>query len=297
VTATWWQSHPPAEIHLDCSGREHRIRWHDGVLTAPDHDDPAGERALAALGAERCPCIELLDAWARHDDDLRILTMASRGPADHIAPGTDTMSSRGRAALIPGRRPGATAPTYRSSPAAGAGFSVTQLSRSGAVASFGPAAGGSRPRRPWPGSALEETTLLLMLGGGLPDRLVTTILAVWSQRLAAGDRRAVDEVPALTAALYGRVVPCVRAWLGEPDLPVTVDMIDGSEPPGLVGDDDGIRARLPFAWLSDIWARGLAVVLGRFSLGLFESGDSRQRVLTVSTDLIDVRPVTISIDD
>ena len=42
---------------------------------------------------------------------------------------------------------------------------------------------------------------------------------------------------------------------------------------------------------------GSSLGLGRFSLGLVESGPERQRVLTVSPDLRDRRPVTISIGD
>jgi hypothetical protein len=87
----------------------------------------------------------------------------------------------------------------------------------------------------------------------------------------------------------------LRSWLNEPDLAVTLDMIDPSAPPDLTRGPDGIHVRLPFRWLIDVWARGVSVVLGRFATQLLDAEDERQRVLTVSPDLRDVRPVTISI--
>jgi len=144
--------------------------------------------------------------------------------------------------------------------------------------------------------AQDEACSLLLSGGGLADRLVTTILVVWAQGIEPGDARAGSERPPLTAALYGRAAVALRTWLGDPHLDVAVDMIDSTDPAELTRGPDGIRARLPFTWLTDIWVRDLSVVLGRFSVGLVESGDERQRVLTADPDVRDFRPVTISID-
>jgi hypothetical protein len=72
-------------------------------------------------------------------------------------------------------------------------------------------------------------------------------------------------------------------------------MIDADCRPDLSRGPEGIRARLPFRWLIDVWARGVSVVLGRFATQLLDAEDERQRVLTVSSDFRDVRPVTISI--
>ena len=79
----WWTGLQPAEIVVRCGGRSHRVRWERGRLIACDHGDPDDERALAALAGERCACLELLDAWARHADDLRAL---SRAPRDISVP-------------------------------------------------------------------------------------------------------------------------------------------------------------------------------------------------------------------
>jgi hypothetical protein len=60
--------------------------------------------------------------------------------------------------------------------------------------------------------------------------------------------------------------------------------------------DGVVHARLPFAWLSDIWVKDLAVVLGRFALCTVESESGRLRLSTVDPHCTDVRPVTVSLD-
>ena len=71
-----WHGIPPAVAPVTCGGARHRLRWADGKLGAVDHDDVDGERTLAALSGERCACIDLLDAWARHAADVRVLVLA-----------------------------------------------------------------------------------------------------------------------------------------------------------------------------------------------------------------------------
>lgn len=80
----WWLGLEPAQTTVDCGGARHTLRWERGTLTALDHPDVEGERALAALGGEPCVCVEVLDAWARYAADERVLVAASRGPADHV---------------------------------------------------------------------------------------------------------------------------------------------------------------------------------------------------------------------
>jgi hypothetical protein len=83
--SAWWTGLAPAQTTLECRGATHRLRWADGELLALDHDDIEGERALAALGDERCACVDTIDGWARSATDLRVLVLASRGPGDAIA--------------------------------------------------------------------------------------------------------------------------------------------------------------------------------------------------------------------
>jgi hypothetical protein len=58
----WQMGVSPAAALVQCGGETHRVRWGRGKLVLEDHDLSA-ERALVALGAERCPCLELLGSW------------------------------------------------------------------------------------------------------------------------------------------------------------------------------------------------------------------------------------------
>jgi len=83
----WWFGYDAAQTTVECSGATHRLLWEKGTLHGLDHnDDPEGERTLAALAGERNACVDILDMWRRHQDDLRVLVSGSRGPADALAP-------------------------------------------------------------------------------------------------------------------------------------------------------------------------------------------------------------------
>jgi hypothetical protein len=121
----------------------------------------------------------------------------------------------------------------------------------------------------------EGLAALFALHGGLPDRLVATVAASWASRTQ-------EALPPLHAALYGRLVATLRPWLGDPNLDVTLEL---GEKPSLVRDGSRVRAELPFTWLTDVWARGLAVTWGRFCL-VAGSEDGRSWTLTtVGPDL------------
>ena len=147
-----------------------------------------------------------------------------------------------------------------------------------------------------PGLPSDEVIDLIALGGALTQRLVAEILATWAARLAGDRQGSESHLPALTAALYGRVVVSVRTWLGDDGTQVTLEMIDPTEPSSMARRDGVVLARLPFAWLSDIWVKDLAVVLGRFSLGTVGSDSGRLRLSTVDPDCTEVRPVTVSLE-
>jgi hypothetical protein len=294
MNKAWWQHHLPAEVSVDCSGQEHRVCWEDGELVLLDHNDPEGEMTLAALAGEACECVEILRSWGRHTDDLRVLLLASRGSSDpiniHLRQRAFNQAALNQArpvqAVISGN-----SPRNRSRRIARAsGSRVLQAPLAGGVSRM------SLPMRAMSDAREDDVVKLLRLGGGLSDRLVATVIAEWSERVSRDDERVAVERAALTVALYGRVTSALRAWLDEPELEITLDMIEPSEPAELTRRSDGVHARMPFRWLIDIWARGVSVVLGRFATQLLDQEDERQRVLTVSPDLFDIRPVTIGID-
>jgi hypothetical protein len=251
----WWRGLAAAQATISCGGREHPLRWAAGRLHAPAHADVEGEQILVALGG-RCPCVDALQAWTAHADDLHVLVLASRGPADPVA--------------------------LRAEPRPGRGRSHGMIMRS--------VHGGAAPDEPE-----DEMSVLLGLGGPLQDRLTATVAAAWRRRLREGDTAALAARPALHAALYGRVTAALRSWTGRPDLRVGLTMIDEGQQPSLAGLGEEIAAELPFGWIVDVWARGLSTVWGRFCLSASPAspGPDGWVVSAVGPDLGPPRPIML----
>jgi hypothetical protein len=266
VSVPWWRGIPPAVARVSCGGDEHQLRWAAGELLAPAHPDLEGERILGALAGQRAACLETLDAWAGYADDLRVLILASRGPADPVRAG-----------------PQDAPPTIRRGPA------MMRRRRAAVTAVLS----GGRSREPG-----DPLVTLLGLGGPMQTRLTATVAATWRERLRAGAApadaaAAVAARPALHAALYGRVVATLRAWTGQPELPVTLTMIPEGAGPALTRDGDGLAAELPFGWIGDVWARGLGTCWDRFCLAARPAGDGWE-LPAVGPDVGPPSPVTIA---
>lgn len=291
--SAWWAGVPGAETTVECGGSTHRVRWADGRLEAVDHDDAEGERALAALGGEPCRCVELLDAWARHADDLRVLVIASRGPGDVVATGAGTAGLHGTAHGIPATVPARPSrpPMTRSGQVGWIAASLGGASGRIAVSVGGPAGGGRF------GQAGPDAELLGLLGldGGLPERLQASVIGAWAERLAGDDGRCRAAAPRLAAAVHGRAAAGLRAWLGRPDLVVDVALADAGQPPRLEWvAGRRVAASLPFAWLEAVWARGLTTVMGRFCLTATSPDGCAWELTTVGPEL--GRPETIGLE-
>jgi hypothetical protein len=305
----WWAGLAPAQTTVSCAGAEHQVRWEAGGLVAVDHDDAEGERALAALGGERCACVDLLDAWERHRADLRVLTLGSRGPADllNLGEGRSGMGAgamrRGGSAPRPVTTATATARIIASGPP---WVSPSPLhGRAGAP----PGLAGPRPIRAGLRSVMrsppatrgrgggtpdDEVIGLLALTGGLPARLQASVAAAWAGRLGAGDEQERGSRPQLEAALYGRVAVAVRSWLGRGDLELDLVMTDAATPPVVTWSGrDRLRAELPFAWLVDVWSRGLSSVMGRFCLGASSADGIEWTLSTVGPELGETETLTV----
>ena len=274
MSTPWWRGMPPAVARVSCGGQEHQLRWAAGELQAPGHPDLESEKILRALAGESYACLDVLEAWEVHADDLRVLVLASRGPADPVAVRLD--------------EPGSAGWTVRAGPAAAARMQRRRAAVTAVLGGGGPA---SRERE-------DPLAVLLSLGGPMQTRLTATVAAAWRQRLrdrAAPADAAVTEAarPALHAALYGRVLATLRAWTGRPDLRVALTMIGESDRPALAPDGDGIAVELPFGWISDVWARGLGVCWDRFGLAAAPAGDG-WAVSAVAPDLGPPAQITIT---
>jgi hypothetical protein len=265
----WWLGIPDAEARLSCAGETHRLRWHAGALLAVNHEDAEGERTLAALAGERCACVDVLDAWARHAHDLRVFTLASRGAADQLAASFDRLGSGG---------------------AGGQGLTVTASGGSVAYVS-----GGAGPAG-WD-EVEDDLVPLLGLGAGLTDRLMATVAAAWSDPAERGAEEAAAAHAQLKAALYGRAVLAIRAWLAEPELEVDLRMVEAAAESRVTRlDVGGVRAELPFSWLSDVWSRGLTTVCRRFCLSAHTDDGRRWTLSTVRPDLDNTELITLELD-
>jgi hypothetical protein len=274
----WWHSLGPAQASVQCGGNRHRLRWENGVLHALDHGDVESERALAALGEQSCTCLDLLEAWDHHCDDLRVLVVGSRGPIDILSERDDTGAHLGVT------HPGATRASF-----AGSGRAVASV--------HGVAHGLSRPpgRTSQKARAESELLALLGLGGGLPDRLLATVAAAWQGRMRASRRPPARSRAQLHAALHGRVCAVMRGWLGASASKSQLTMIGEKGTPKLVSEDGGVRVELPFGWLVDVWAPGLATVWGRFCLSASSDDGRTWQLTTVAADLGSPSIVTLQL--
>lgn len=286
----WWAGLAPIEAEVRCSGDVHRLRWEAGELQALDHDQPDSERVLAALSGQPCVCVQHLDTWARHRGDLTVLVLASRGPADHVrtasGAGGPAPGPRGFPVSAPLIARGAAAPRARLlSARAAATASAYGTVRWGNVAGAATTAATASPADRLPD--------LLGVHPGLSDRLAAGVIATWAARLRAGEPPGPPERAALHAALYGRALASLRAWLGRPDLDADVTMLD--EGAGGAARWQGERAELglSFGWLLDVWVPGLVTLWGRFCLSATPAGE-RVVLRTVGPDLSD--PVDLALD-
>jgi hypothetical protein len=298
----WWALLPPAQTGVSCGGHTHQLRWSEGTLIALDHPDAEGERVLAALGGDRCECIDLVESWGAHGDDLEVLAIGPRSAADKLTIGPDEIEqlqgggmwrppAHGSVLSYARLRPHATLPARlraRLTPHRGAQPRVSAFFSGSHIAGSRSAYVISGPRTPgqperdveWRAGLLS----LLALGGEFQFRLSATVAAAW----ADGGSRAGDAAtrgPALVAALAGRVAPAAAAWLGtRPDL---VDVVPHEGPDwGRLqatgtGSEREASVALPVGWLASIWAAGLAVTAGHLIVAVTEAAWPDATVLGV----------------
>ena len=212
----WWTGIPAAATTIECGGHIHTLRWEHGELTAVDHDDPKAEATLAALAGETVPCLDRLRAWDASHNDVRVLTLASRGLTDRLDVATDRHAH-------PQALPSNAKEPSCSSCSRWAAACLTGFRR-------------MPPQRGQGGCSTGHSTLDAAL-------------------------------PQLQAALYGRLLLAIRLWLGEPRLSIDLTMVDAGDERIVERTTDAVAVTLPFAWLTEVWARGLTSIFGRLCLG------------------------------
>ena len=68
----WYQGTPEIRCEIECGNESHTVVWNNGGLTLENHDLDA-EKALAALGSEIPPCIEVQEAWSQRHEMSELL--------------------------------------------------------------------------------------------------------------------------------------------------------------------------------------------------------------------------------
>jgi hypothetical protein len=245
--------------------RLHSLRWQAGDLVAVDH---------GAVRDPAAPCAALTAAWARHAEDLGVLTLASRDAPDAEVVGTGPVGvRRPQPPGLPPARPRPTPWTLIPRPPPGArGVAFATIVDLGGSAP--PPVDGHEP--------LRDITALLALGEGLAERLVATVAGRWADRLDAEPDLAVPA--ALTAAVHGRAASALRAWWNTPDLAVEITMVrtGGAH---LERSAERVHLTVPVRWLADVWCRDAAVVDDRFVLAVHEADQDHLLVRATDRDL------------
>ena len=301
----WFGCLPGCEARVPCGQGTHAVRWEAGSLWLPEHPDAEAEAVLAALGGEKARCIEVAQAWARHADDLSVLAIGPRGPADDIVIGWDDVAAAQQGAaggfVFTGSavgRPVGVRPTA-GRPAAGLHPPVPAAGLHPSVP-----AGVQRRRL----RAQEELELirrrrtdmlsLLALGYGFQVRLAGHVAAAHADAGAGSGQAAEGRArPALVAAMTGRLGPVAEQWLGiDPDQ-VVVSLHAG---PGWGsveltgrGEQRRLLVALPPRWLARVWAAGLTLVDRHLVVAVSRAGWPDARVLGLRAPGAEPEPLEV----
>jgi len=270
----WFDCLPSCEAHVPCGQGRHIVRWEAGTLRLPSHPDAEAELVLAALGGEKARCVELAEAWGRHAEDLSVLAIGPRGPADQIPVSWDDVESATQAdpPSLAGHRGGRLGlpPT-----------ALGQLASPPVAAAAGLSARRRREQEETQRARLRRNDMLslLALGYGFQVRLAGQVAAAHADR---PDDRA---RPALVAAMTGRLALPAENWLGiDPDQ-VVVSLHTGpgwgaTELTGR-GEQRRLRVSLPTGWLARVWAAGLALTGRHLVVAVERAGWPDARVLAL----------------
>ena len=269
---SWFDCLPSCEAHVPCGQGRHIVRWEAGALRLLSHADPEAELVLAALGGEKARCVELAQAWGRHAEDLSVLAIGPRGPADEIAVSWDDVDAAAQVS------------------AAGPPFGQARPMAM-RVASPLPAAAQARAQarqqqrmqdRERAARRRNDMLSLLALGYGFQVRLIGQA----AEAHADGPDEAMATVrPPLVAAITARLAPVAEEWLGiDPDQ-VVVSLHRGPgwgsvEMTGR-GEQRRLRVSLPAGWLARVWAAGLALTGRHLVVGVRRASWPDARVLAL----------------
>jgi hypothetical protein len=299
----WHAAIGPATAILDWGDGKHRISWRRGKLVLDDHPDLGAEQAYVALGGDRCPCLDVLEAWDEWRQDPRVLATWGDPANAPFEPLTPPM----QAGWQGGRSPGNVLAALRARQRATQSATFSAMSSPPPPGGPGPPnpgavhmqvrAGGrsAHAAGPHPMTAeqraeirrqMEERHRVMWrdaLRWALPEELVERLALsaaagavrrqaeqdVWS-RWGGWVERAVS-VRAAPAIEANRASVTAETWITRPgEVPALYGLIDGA--------GGWAAASVPGRWLFDVWAHGLALVSGCFVLDVTDWSEHPHRV-------------------
>lgn len=265
----WFACLPSCEASVPCGPGRHTVRWEAGQLRLPGHPDPEAELVLAALGGEKARCVEVAEAWGRHAEDLSVLAIGPRGPADKIVVGWEDIDAAAQAGARGPMRPYGPPRPMR---IAAAQMAPQVLARRKQA----------EQEREQAAQRRNDMLSLLALGYGFQVRLIGQVAEAYAGR---PDDQMDTAGPPLVTAISGRLAPVARDWLGiDPDQ-VTVALHRGPGWGSVEMTGRGGRPRLlvslPAGWLGRVWAAGLALAGGHLVVAAERAGWPDAQVLAL----------------
>jgi hypothetical protein len=298
----WFESAPPCETEVPCGDDTHVFRWEGGALRLPSHPDAEAELVLAALGGEKADCVRLAEVWTRHTDDLSVLAIGTRGPADQITVdwnavhASESGSSHAGWTTMAGPPPGPPTSTIASAVSGVVSGVRSTPMRYPMRPGHGPQAmrQAMQAERDRAQQRITDHLSLLALGPAFGLRLAGHVAAAHAECLTDAGY---PNRPALNAATEGRVALLAEEWIG-----IDPDQVYASvhEDPGwgtvqLTGNaaDRRLTITLPPAWLATVWACGLGLVARHLVVDVLRPGWPQAQVLALPAPGAD--PVTLHV--
>lgn len=256
----WYEEVPPVTAEVACEGERHRITWRRGKVVLEDHDVLA-EQSLAALGGKPPVCLEVLEAWRAVRQSALLYELLVRN---------DTHSPE----LLAVMRTAHETRTQR-----------VEARRRRVQARIGaPVVSDSmHERRRW------ATNLIKALPPAFKQALALSVMVNierhWDDEGFRREHASYIE-PALTAITAPLFEQSARRWRRnfKPHARIGAEacLLAPGEAPTCTAQVDARGAHaalaLPISWLTDVWARGMALVDHTFVMGLAASSDDESRL-------------------
>ncbi len=144
-------------------------------------------------------------------------------------------------------------------------------------------------------SGEEDLACLAGLGHEVSIRLVASVTYHLLHAPSTGSLVGNASESALVSSLFGRAACALNLWLGGRVAGVDLKVVEMSDarisefPNGSTLD-----VCLPLNWIYQVWGRDLAVVNGRFALGILESTAESLTLATIDPDFHPAPPITVA---